>query len=513
MKQAPAFHPVLFAAFPILAVFSANSALFPLIQIFRPLLVSVGLALLVWMLLWALLRDRNRSAIATSVFILCFFSFDWLFDWMIDDELNASVLAAWILFTTGATAIATWKFKWHRFANILSVCLCLVSATSIAYTSIRKLSPSQRVADVKKTADSSAPDILYIVLDGYGRTDQLARTIGYDDKWFIDELSRRGFYIATDSHSNYSQTDLSLASVLNMDTIQTLLPNADSQTADRLPLFRLIDDNRVANHLRLFGYKYIGVRSGFPGIRFETADYVPQSGPRTTLFEATILQLTPLRLSSTAIGSLYDSRRRDLLRAFRHLKDLSAPTTSPRFIVAHIIAPHPPFVFDAEGRPVRPSGPFGFFDGSHYMQLVGDEMDYKTGYADQAQFIAKQTLKVVDAFITKSNVQPIIIIQGDHGSKLHLDQESLENTDVQECFSILNAFLVPPDLKPTLYPSISSINTFRLLLSNLFRLDLPLLPDHSFYSTISRPYHLIDVTPKLRSEKPNADLPTTHQSP
>ena len=47
---------------------------------------------------------------------------------------------------------------------------------------------------------------------------------------------------------------------------------------------------------------------------------------------------------------------------------------------------------------------------------------------------------------------------------------------------ILNAMLVPESLRRTLYPSMSPVNTFRILLHGLFGEDLMPIRDRAFYS-------------------------------
>ena len=63
---------------------------------------------------------------------------------------------------------------------------------------------------------SALPDIYYIVLDGYPRSDSLAHYFDFDNSSFPQALRERGFYIADASHSNYTMTFLSIASSLNM---------------------------------------------------------------------------------------------------------------------------------------------------------------------------------------------------------------------------------------------------------------------------------------------------------
>ena len=54
----------------------------------------------------------------------------------------------------------------------------------------------------------------------------------------------------------------------------------------------------------------------------------------------------------------------------------------------------------------------------------------------------------------------------------------------------------PPDLSPTL----SSVNTFRVVFDRYFDAGLPLLPDRSFTSANKfRPYDMTEITDRLPS--------------
>ena len=342
--------------------------------------------------------------------------------------------------------------------------------------------------------------MFYIILDGHGRQDSIRRSIGYDDTAFVSGLRRRGFVVKDGARSNYVQTELSLASSLNMGFLPSLLPNVDARTTDRTPLADLIDDNEVARRFRAEGYRFLAVTSGFPPVRFTTADL--QIGTRwgATMVESSLLQLTPFARGDT-LDSMFDARRGNLSAAFANVASLATPTEQPRFVVVHILAPHPPFVFDARGDDVPHRGAFGFWDGDDYMTFAGTPESYRKGYAGQVAWAEGQTLRAVDALLARADPArpPVILIQGDHGSKLHLAQNSLDGTDLDECFPILSAYKVPEAVRRDLYPSITPVNSFRVLLSGLFGDDLPTLPDRSFYSRYATPYAFTDVTERIGS--------------
>ena len=104
--------------------------------------------------------------------------------------------------------------------------------------------------------------------------------------------------------------------------------------------------------------------------------------------------------------------------------------------------------------------------------------------------------EIITYILEHSRQKPIIIIQGDHGSGYHLDWASQENTCLRERFSILNAYYLPGKKKVNLYPSITPVNSFRVVFNAYFKANLPMLPDRSYYSTWDQPYDLHEVTGK-----------------
>ena len=77
---------------------------------------------------------------------------------------------------------------------------------------------------------------------------------------------------------------------------------------------------------------------------------------------------------------------------------------------------------------------------------------------------------------------------------MNVDWSSEKRTDLREPFSILNAYLVPDSIRGKLYPEITPVNSFRVVLSSLFGEKLPLLKDSSYYSTAEEMDHFSDVT-------------------
>ena len=68
------------------------------------------------------------------------------------------------------------------------------------------------------------PDIYYIILDGYARSDVMSKLFGFDNEPFLKRLEQKGFYVARRSTANYCQTPLSLSSSLNAVYLNDLIP-------------------------------------------------------------------------------------------------------------------------------------------------------------------------------------------------------------------------------------------------------------------------------------------------
>src|SRR5204863_2404896 len=120
----------------------------------------------------------------------------------------------------------------------------------------------------------------------------------------------------------------------------------------------------------------------------------------------------------------------------------------------------------------------------------------------------RRVLEAVDAILRQSHQPPIIIIQGDHGSRMNLDWESQARTDLREPFSILNAYLVPDRVRRHLYDCITPVNSFRIVLSSLFGANFPTLPDRSFFATSNSPLRFSEVTNLISEFKDGTSLET-----
>jgi hypothetical protein len=69
--------------------------------------------------------------------------------------------------------------------------------------------------------------------------------------------------------------------------------------------------------------------------------------------------------------------------------------------------------------------------------------------------------------------------------------------------SILNMVIGPDHFTRALPPTLTPVNTFRILLREIFGAALEPVPDCVYYSPVERPYALRDVTEELFSGRMN----------
>jgi hypothetical protein len=262
-------------------------------------------------------------------------------------------------------------------------------------------------------------------------------------------------------------------------------------------LRKRIDGNKVAQFLRRRGYRYVYLGTGCEQTRVDTADLRLDDAPRAApgSFERQALSLTALTASAHVRLAEFRRHRDYVESGFTRLAGAAA-LPYPKFVFAHFGVPHPPFVFGPEGEAVDPEGRFTDEDGSHLMRQLSEEQ-YRRGYVAQVRYTNTRVLAVIDRIVRESRRPPIILLQGDHGSRMKVDWENAEKTDFGEPYSILNAYLVPPAARARLHERISPVNSFRVLLSSLFDAGLPLLPDRSYFSVSQTPTVFEDVTDRV----------------
>jgi hypothetical protein len=192
--------------------------------------------------------------------------------------------------------------------------------------------------------------------------------------------------------------------------------------------------------------------------------------------------------------------RRHLLWTLDHLaQEPLESQEGPRLVFAHLLMPHPPFVFNADGSVRSTQLPIALYDGPEWRAAAhGSPEAYERGYADAVHVLNARLITIVEGILRRSKRPPIIYIQGDHGPGARLTDEYSADTDIHERFGILLAVHLPAPTAADLRPDLQPINGFRLLLNHAIDARLPVLPGHSYFSNWQHPFDFVEVTDRLR---------------
>jgi hypothetical protein len=405
---------------------------------------------------------------------------------------RTSIIIWLVVFALSSFAVYRFRFKCEsigRFLAIVAPILILFPLFSIASHSLNKDSvvhlgsvEISKSSPVHFVQSDSLPDIYYIILDAYMGQNALKRYLGFDNTAFVNTLKQKGFFVAPKSHSNYSWTSLSIASTLNMEylTTQTNPDHPDRVSVDPSISERdLILRNRVAQILRTLGYEYVDLSIWQTNTYSDPRSYAYQFV--TSDFTLALLRMTLLERPLVENYLLGFAKRDRIIRRFDELRSLPL-ASGPRFIYAHFLVPHHPYVFDENGK-VPP-----------FLQMVAELGSEKDLYKSQLLYANKEIQKTIDVILARSKRKPIIVLQGDHGA-YRLGKSETENEQMR--MSILNAYYLPDASKTLLYDSISPVNTFRLILNSCYGQHYGLLPDKSYFSAMEDIHLLRDVTNSL----------------
>jgi hypothetical protein len=254
----------------------------------------------------------------------------------------------------------------------------------------------------------------------------------------------------------------------------------------------LIKNNYVRQQLEMMGYKTIAFETGYAWNHWNNADLFlsPAGNPLTSEvmqpFEEMLIRSTLLRVVADnnedflvdPSSDITVTHHKELVRRTRfimnwldELPDLGAP----KLVYAHINIPHVPFVFLPDGTVTNEKK---YYRGQQDYPM--DEEHFVNGYRNQVEFLNSRMPGIIRNIIDRSKVPPIIIVQGDHGIR---DDNR---------FEILNLYRFP-GVESQLYPSITPVNSFRVLLNSYFNGSYPNLDDHSYVSTSELPYDVTEV--------------------
>ncbi len=397
--------PALLAAAFVLAVYADTGTM--LYELPRAVVGAIALAIAVQ----AIGIAGSRSLMAGSLLAVAVLAI------VIDLRAIVGVL------TLAAVWFLARRTGWsHDLSAGIAVVVAVVFALSIGRV---MASPGFDVNDLQRSPNgagasfSADPDIYLIMLDGYPRSDTLAE-FGYENDWFVDELTKRGFDVATDSSTNYPFTGLVLATMMNMEHLHEIdalepIPQLDVEHLRALSV--AINRNPVLRTLEERGYRTAS--TGLTEVRGTMRDvdeYLDAGEIR--LWERQVMQRTSLW--PLLCDSVVMSQHRALIEStFRNIGAFAAgDRPGPRFLFAHVMSPHTPIVFGRAGGPpkTQASGECEVQFAINAETLGLDVADYGRAMSDQVHYVNAKTIEAVDEILAASP-DAVVIVFSDHGAR------------------------------------------------------------------------------------------------
>ncbi len=510
MKHPYIAHPFLFAVFPSLFLFSHNVREVTCIETVLPTAASVTLAGIVFLGCRIAFRNRLKAGVLASAYLLAFFS-DGHLARTVRWALSRPHLSHCYLFSFWALVLGTTTYwvvrttrRLHNTTRILNATALVLVLTSAAHITAHKVgaclawrAPSAAGCveiDVSRLPrEEPLRDIYYFIIERYPSESVLRDAYRFDNSRFIDHLTSRGFYVASESTSNYLVTAQSLASSLNMEYINSLAEQVPENFNDLIPLYWMLRDYKVWRSLRSVGYEFVHFGDAwYPTSRNQHADrnfnYYRVPELVIQLYERTALYPIGFRLR-WGFEHAQMAKWRSVQSQFTNIAKIPR-SGRPMFVFAHLLVTHPPYVFDRHG---------------HYRYTQDTTWTAESqAHLDAIVYANAKLTGLIDRILSRSRVKPIIVLQSDEGpfpENSYCDRGQVFNwtkasaEDLRHKMSILNAYYLPGVDTNVLYPSITPVNSFRLILNLYFKTRLELLPDRNYvFPDASHVYELCDVT-------------------
>lgn len=452
-------------------------------------LITAGVVLLCGLLF----RQPDKIFLSSVVLLSLFFFFGAVRDRLLHSS-SLSFLASYkvmgilIGITVSSLFIYLWRTRRSSFraAGYLRYCIAILAFVSLGIFMYKSLRVDQSTLDfgdsnneitrkISYTRPSASdPNVYWVVFDMYPSSATLREKWGFENP--IDSLlTAKGFYVAPLATSNYNFTHYSFTSTLDMCYLPQFSQNSVVTARDQVRGDVSLKTNNVLRVFESRGYEVMNCSifdfAGHRSKSFRIFSHLPRGLiDFQTMYSRVKADLGwlwyPGRDSANiayynqSITHLEDSLQRRNIDTCLSAIEASGHSEKPVFSVIHILLPHEPFIYRADGSLVN----LGFNSKKEY-------------FIPQLQYTNQLLLKIVDTILavnTGKNVQ--IILQGDHGYRYH-DQDPEYKTESNK---ILYAVYNNQHDYSKWYDDISSVNGFRMLFNQAFLTSYPRLKDSSF---------------------------------
>ena len=525
-------HPYLVGIFPILIIYSQNIGRVEITELFLPVIIIVGLTIGLYYFLKLILKNENKSAIIVTLILIMLFSYGHIYyllsDVMIDEfDIGQNrylipafglVLGISIFFIIRARRVFD---NATSILNVISIVFIIVAISNVALvgaeiTSCDKCSNQEFFYEARDFSDyfeshefsisenQELPDVYYLILDEYARNDALIEYHNFSNHELTEFLEKKGFHIAKNSFANYPMSVQSIPAIMNMDYINFLADEIGTEVRNYKPLngknYGLYPNNMVIKNFKEMDYKIITFNT------FALHLHENPLADKTFCHRDKFLLDNRLAdvLARTSIFGYYIERwaegelRQATLCAFENFGNAGNVFDEPVFVWAHVMLPHPPWIFGPNGEEITPGKPLLITDNPEFRDSGWEP---KRQYIQQVQFANKKTIEVVEN-ILENNRNAIIIIQGDHGTAWETNWMEPSKEDAWQRLRNFDAIYFPDkDKRDLLLDDRTLVNTFRTVFNAYYESNYELLENKMYWGWNAKPYYFEEMTQYLREKQ------------
>ncbi|MCX6251667.1 MAG: hypothetical protein NTX61_13055 [Bacteroidetes bacterium] len=479
----PAFTVLLFALYPLLALYAYNVGELVLTQLSLPIIFTLALSTVLFGLWLIILKNNFKASLATVIFLILFWNYEFIY-MGITKIVNLQYwhLIPLLFFIYFHLVYFITKIKQQKTLINLNTILLLpislliiINVVTILPSEFRKnktlnnIKVNQQVQ--KEITGKSYPDIILLLLDEYASIKTMKEEWGYDNSAFGLFLKEKGFFIAEESKSRFDKTLTAMPSLLNLDYV-------DKNSTD-VELYQKYNNNYLFNFFDKIGYKIFFLDAfsrsqhtlklnNIIHIYYEDIDI--EHGYRLDEFSKLIANQSMLSpfiylFEGTKTNVFYEVNK----YFFNYIYNYPLTTKTikqPTFLYTHFNCPHLPYVFDRNGNFTE--NPTNYWEYGSVDKIV-----LKKLYLEQYIYLTKRISNIVSKILETSKNEPIIIIQSDHGPR----SSSVGVESEVQHYRVFNAVYFPDGVYKNLYNSIAPVNTIRVILNKYFGEHYKILED------------------------------------
>jgi hypothetical protein len=525
-KKRLIFHPFLVALFPILAIYSQNIGRVELQDLVLPIALLLIFSAGSYYLLKIILKNPFKAALIVTIILICLFSYGHVYYLLNDVSINGFDIGRNMVlipvFGLMLSISIFFAIKEKRvfdnttsILNIVSIVLVIMAFSNLILvaaeiTSCDKCANQELFFETKDfsyyfephkfsiSENQVLPDVYYLILDEYARNDALLEYHNFDNSEFTEFLENLGFHVAKNSFGNYPMSIQSIPATMNMDYINFLADEIGPEVRNYKPLgdkdYGLYPNNMVIKNFKEMGYNIITFNTF--GLHLHQ---IPLADEAFCTREKYVLDNRLVdTLARTSIFGYYVERwgeaeiRQVTLCAFEKFASSGKVFDKPVFVWAHIMLPHPPWIFGPNGEEITPGKPLLLTDNPEFRDSGWEP---KLQYIQQVQFANKKTIEVVEN-ILEHDKNSIIIIQGDHGTAWGgiLKPDPTKEDVVQRLRNFDAIYFPDEEKRDQLKDERTLVNTFRTVFNSYFGSDYEILEDRMYWGWNEKPYSFDEVT-------------------